>query len=111
MMSGKAVEICQVAGALLILISFAGQQLGWITDKSLTYLLFNAVGAGILAVVAYLGHDWGFLLLDGSWTAISLAVLTRRPLRHGNKDASGVDRSAAGSPNVQTPAPVGGCPS
>ena len=110
-MAGKAVEICQVAGAVLILISFAGQQLGWITDKSLTYLLFNAVGAGILAVVAYLGHDWGFLLLDGSWTAISLAVLTRRLFRHGNQDASGVDRSAAGSPNVQTPAPVGGWPS
>jgi hypothetical protein len=89
-MSPKTVEICQIAGALLILVGFAGQQLGWLDDESLTYLLFNIVGAGTLAVVAYLGHDWGFLLLEGSWAVISLLSLARRAFPNVGRDMGAV---------------------
>jgi hypothetical protein len=77
-MSPQTTQICQVAGAILILVGFAGQQLGWLDDRARTYLLLNVVGAGTLAAVAFLDCDWGFLLLEGSWAAISVASLQRR---------------------------------
>jgi hypothetical protein len=80
-MSPHMVELGQVGGALLILGGFAGQQLGQLDSGSLPYLLLNIFGAGILALVAYLDRDWGFLLLEGSWAVVSLASV-RRSLSH-----------------------------
>lgn len=77
LMSSQTVEICQIAGAILILVGFAGEQLGWLDGRSLTYLLFNIIGAGTLAVVAFMDRDWGFLLLEGSWSVISVVSLPR----------------------------------
>jgi hypothetical protein len=77
LMSSQTVEICQIAGAVLILVGFAGEQFGWLDGRSLTYLLFYIIGAGTLAVVAFLGRDWGFLLLEGSWSVISVVSLPR----------------------------------
>jgi hypothetical protein len=37
--------------------------------------VLNVVGAGILAVVAALHASWGFLLLEGTWTVVSLVSL------------------------------------
>jgi hypothetical protein len=68
-------ELSQIGGALLILAGFAGNQAGYVTAESRTYLLVNAVGAGVLAVLAYLDNDQGFLLLEGSWAGIALLGL------------------------------------
>jgi len=89
------VELFQVGGAVLILAGFVAQQLGQMDGRSLPYLLLNVVGAGTLAVVAYLDGDWGFLLLEGSWAFVSLASVPRRRSestnpdieRHNSKDA------------------------
>ena len=68
-------ELSQIGGALLILAGFAANQAGYVTADSRPYLLANAAGAGVLAVLAYLDHDWGFLLLEGSWAGIALLGL------------------------------------
>lgn len=103
-MSPQLVEYCQVAGALLVLAGFAGEQLGRLDARSLTYLLLNIVGAGTLAVVAYVDRDWGFLLLEGSWAIISLASMPRRLSHNVSRDV------ACGSPKpaVHSSASAGG---
>jgi len=75
-------QVIQVAGAILILIAYAAGLTGrWSTD-SLPYLLLNLIGAAILAVLAAISENWGFLLLEGVWTVVTawtLAIRGRRP--------------------------------
>lgn len=78
-------QLIQIAGALLILAAFAGQQLGRISGASRLYLVLNLVGSAILAVLAAVEDQYGFLLLEGVWAIVSawsLAELARgRPSR------------------------------
>ena len=76
-------QVVQIVGALLILAGFAGLQLGKISAVSRTYLWLNLVGAIILAVLAFVEEQWGFLLLEGVWSLVSawslIQVLRGRP--------------------------------
>jgi hypothetical protein len=80
-------QILQILGAVLILIAYLLAQLRLLNDRSLPYLLLNLAGSAVLAVLAAIGREWGFLLLEGSWAVvslISLIALTRtrpEPLR------------------------------
>ena len=65
---GQAV---QIPGALLILAAFALSQFGLIPQHSLRYQLTNLVGSTLLGVDAYLGEQWGFVILEVAWAAIS----------------------------------------
>ena len=67
-----------LAGALLILLPFAGAQLGRLTVESLSYQVMNLVGATILTIVAIVGRQYGFILLEGTWAIVSLVGLARR---------------------------------
>lgn len=70
----------QIVGALLILAAFAAAQRGRLDQHSRTYLWLNLLGSVILAVLAYVEHQWGFLLLETVWAAVSawsLAELAR----------------------------------
>ena len=76
-------QVVQIIGALLILAGFAGLQLGRISAVSRTYLWLNLVGAIILAALAFVEEQWGFLLLEGVWSIVSawslIQVLQGRP--------------------------------
>jgi hypothetical protein len=76
-------QVVQIVGALLILAGFAGLQLGRISAVSRTYLWLNLVGAIILAVLAFVEEQWGFLLLEAVWSLVSawslFQVLQGRP--------------------------------
>jgi hypothetical protein len=52
------------------------------SPRSIAYLSLNLVGSLILAVLALLDEDWGFLLLEGVWAVVSTAGLIER-LRKG----------------------------
>jgi hypothetical protein len=75
-------QAIQIAGALFVLLAFAGAQLGRLDLRSLTYLAMNLVGSAALAVLAALDGQLGFLLLEGVWAVVSLwslaAVLRSR---------------------------------
>jgi len=70
-------QIVQVAGALLILVAYGLAQFGLLNQHSLAYLVLNLVGSVVLAVLAYVEEQWGFLLLEGVWALVSLWSLTQ----------------------------------
>lgn len=70
-----AAQLVQVAGALSILAAFTAVQLGRMSPRRRPYLTLNALGAGVLAAVAWSGRDWGFLLLEGVWALVALSAL------------------------------------
>ncbi len=75
-------QVIQVVGAVLILIAFTAVQLDRMRPDSRVYLALNLVGSAILAVLALLGSQWGFVLLEGVWAVVSawgLAATLRAP--------------------------------
>jgi hypothetical protein len=70
-------QAIQVVGALLILAGFAAAQFGWLRVDSRAYLVLNLVGSSVLAYLAWDERQWGFLLLEVVWAAVSLWSLVR----------------------------------
>lgn len=63
--------LLQVTGALSVLAAFIGVQLGLLRPSSGPSLLLNLGGSTLLAVLALLDEQWGFLLLEACWAAVS----------------------------------------
>ena len=74
---GVGYQLVQVAGSLLILAGFAAAQAGRLSIDSANYLVLNFVGSAILAVLAWIDQQWGFLLLEGVWALVSLWSLVQ----------------------------------
>ena len=71
------IQLVSVVGALLILLPFAGSQLGRLSTQSLSYQTMNLVGAAGLTTVAVLERQYGFILLEGVWTLMSVIGLVK----------------------------------
>jgi hypothetical protein len=65
-------QVVQIGGALLLLAAFAGTQFKWFDSRSFVSLVLNCAGSAILAVLAAMDSQWGFLLLEGVWSLVSL---------------------------------------
>jgi len=82
-------QFVQVLGAIEILGAFGFAQFGLLDHRSYPYLVLNLIGAAVLAVLAYVERQWGFLLLEGVWAIVSAWGLVARasgrhaPLDHG----------------------------
>jgi mannose/fructose/N-acetylgalactosamine-specific phosphotransferase system component IIC len=72
------VQLLQLVGAILVLAGFTLAQFRMLDPQSIPYLVLNFVGAAILAALALEERQWGFLLLEGVWTLVSLGGLVGR---------------------------------
>lgn len=74
-------QVIQIFGSLLILTAFVSAQRGSMTTESTVYLSLNLVGAAILAVLAAIEEQYGFLLLEFCWAVVAAHSLffARRP--------------------------------
>lgn len=73
-------QLVQIFGAVLILAGFVAGQIGLLRTDSRLYLWLNFVGSVILTVDAWLGRQWGFVLLEGVWAIVSAWGLIQRRL-------------------------------
>ena len=60
-----------------MLAAFVLVQARVLTPQARVYLVLNAAGAAVLAVDAAAHAQWGFLLLEGVWAAVSAWALVR----------------------------------
>jgi hypothetical protein len=90
------IQVVSIVGSLIILAAYAANQFGRIGPANLLwYSLANFVGSGVLAVVAVVESQWGFLLLEGVWSLVGLGAVVK--ILFGGKppgSASGRRRNA-----------------
>jgi hypothetical protein len=77
----SSVQLVSVFGSLLVLVAYVASQFGWLSVRGLFFAFANIVGSGILAVVAALEAQWGFLLLEGAWASVSLVAVMRHRVK------------------------------
>lgn len=71
------IQVVSLVGAMMLLAAYAANQTGRVDASDVRYSLANGVASGILAVVALLERQWGFLLLETAWWAVSTASVVR----------------------------------
>jgi hypothetical protein len=70
-------QIVSILGSITILAAYGASQFRLISSASLLYSVLNLVGSVVLSVIAFIEHQWGFLLLEGVWALISLWTTIR----------------------------------
>jgi protein-S-isoprenylcysteine O-methyltransferase Ste14 len=74
---GLVAQAAQIVGALLVLSGFAAVQFGRLRSDSPPYLAVNLAGSCVLAVLAAVQSQYGFLLLEGVWAVVSAWSIVR----------------------------------
>ena len=69
-------------GALLILVAYAGHQMKWMDSRRAAYNMLNAIGSAILGYIAFHPFQIGFVVLEVTWTLISVYALVRQEARN-----------------------------
>ena len=80
-------QLISVLGALAILGAYAASQFGLVDTSKLSYQVANFLGSAVLAVVAVIDWQLGFILLEGAWALMSLWGIAT-VLRGGNTSPS-----------------------
>lgn len=65
------IQLVSLAGAATILLAFTLQLQGRWKASEPRYLWANFIGSAVLTVVAWIEAQWGFLLLEAAWAAVS----------------------------------------
>ena len=74
---GGWMQAVGLLGAVLVLLPYAALQMGRVTRESRAFNASNAIGAALLTWVAIEDRRLGFILLEGTWTLLSLVPLVR----------------------------------
>lgn len=68
-------EISGATGVFLLLLAFLMNLLKRWNQQSLPYILLNVAGAGLACASSILIHFIPFIILEGTWTLVSLIAL------------------------------------
>ena len=70
-------QLASVLGAILILAGYVALQTKRLSAESRAFNLMNAIGAALLTWIAIEDRRVGFIMLEGTWTILSLIPLVR----------------------------------
>jgi hypothetical protein len=62
-------------GVFLLLIAFLLNLSGRLSQKSIGYILLNITGAGLACLASVLINYTPFIILEGTWTVVSVIAL------------------------------------
>jgi len=62
-------------GVAILLLAFLLNLLKKISSNSLPYILMNIIGAGLACLASWLIHYIHFVILEATWTAVSVFAL------------------------------------
>lgn len=68
-------QVLSFAGAVIVLIAYSGHQFHWMDSHRPLYNAMNTAGGLLLAWAALHPFQVGFMVMEGSWTVISLIGL------------------------------------
>jgi hypothetical protein len=71
-------QLVSVAGAIMILLAYAGNQRGFMDRRRPAYNLLNLIGSGLLAWIAIVDGRIGFIFLESAWALLSIPPLLAR---------------------------------
>ena len=71
------VQGLSLIGALLVLLPYTLLQFNRLAPASVPYQAMNVLGAGLLTGVGIVERQYGFILLEGVWAAVSLMGLVK----------------------------------
>lgn len=71
-MEVRMLQIISVLGALAILGAYVANQFRLIDPSNMSYSIMNFIGSAVLAVIAVIEVQWGFILLEAVWALVSL---------------------------------------
>lgn len=72
-------QLVSILGSLLILGAYFALQRGMLRAEQRRYSVINFIGAALLAYVAVMERQVGFILLEGTWALLSIPGMLRRP--------------------------------
>ena len=62
-------------GVTILLFAFLLNLTGKISQSDLSYILMNIIGAGLAGLASYLIHYVPFIILESTWTLVSIGGL------------------------------------
>lgn len=68
-------DVIGFIGVFILLIAFLLNLAGKLSQHSLGYILLNIVGAGLACLASVLINYIPFIILEGTWTIVSLFAL------------------------------------
>lgn len=76
-------------GVALLLLAFLLNLIKLLRADGWTYLCLNATGAGLACYSSYLIHFTPFVVLEGTWTLVTLAAIARKLMRGARESSEG----------------------
>ena len=75
-------------GVTLLLVAFLLNLLNKIGQTSIAYILLNCIGAALACLASVLINYLPFIILEGTWTIVSVVVLFNYYRRRSNGSGS-----------------------
>ena len=64
-------------GVFLLLVAFLLNLFGKLSQNGIGYIMLNLIGAGLACLASWLIDYLPFVILEGTWTLVSLIALIR----------------------------------